>query len=147
MKNGLLDAPPFKDHRGCVLVVDDDESVRAVCAEMLSRAGFAVSEAENGEQALTELRSVHYHLVITDYHMPKVSGTELARQMRVAGMTQPVILISGTMDIEDQISDSGHLIDTVLPKPFSFDELLSRVNAVLDLVPRATLRSRTFKSP
>ena len=79
-----------------VLVVDDDWSVAATCAEMLVRAGFLVSGAENGEQAWEALQCVHYHLVITDYLMPKASGLELARRMRCAGMMQPVNLISGS---------------------------------------------------
>ncbi len=116
-----------------VLVVDDDWSVAATCAEMLVRAGFQVSGAENGEQAWEALQCVHYHLVITDYLMPKASGLELARRMRGAGMMQPVILISGSTDIEKQVADSKIPIDVILPKPFSFYELLNRINAVLDL--------------
>jgi two-component system alkaline phosphatase synthesis response regulator PhoP len=130
-----------------VLVVDDDWSVAATCAEMLVRAGFLVSGAENGEQAWEALQCVHYHLVITDYLMPKASGLELARRMRRAGMMQPVILISGSPDIEKQVSDSRIPIDVILPKPFSFYELLNRINAVLDLFPRASLGARIFKSP
>ena len=120
---------------------------QSVSLSLHIRAGFQVSGAENGEQAWEALQCVHYHLVITDYLMPKASGLELARRMRGAGMMQPVILISGSRDLEKQVADSKIPIDVVLPKPFSFYELLNRINAVLDLLPRASPGARIFKSP
>jgi DNA-binding response OmpR family regulator len=122
-----------------VLVVDDDWSMGAVCADMLTHAGFEVSGAENGDQAWETLRSAHYHLVITDYLMPKVSGLDLARRMRVAGMMQPVILISGNPEIQRQVCDPRDPIDVILPKPFSFYELMNRINAALHLAPRSAV--------
>ena len=145
-KTSFVDALPRADRRH-VLVVDDDLSVGTICAEMLTRAGFAVSGAQNGEQAWEALRLVHYHLVITDYLMPKATGLELARRMRFAGMMQPVILISGIPNIEKQVTDSRNSIDAILPKPFSFYELLNRIHAVLNIVPRAALGVRTFTHP
>lgn len=145
-KTGVFDALPRADRKH-VLVVDDDVSVGTTCAEMLGRAGFAVSGAENGEQAWEALRLVPYHLVITDYLMPKASGLELARRMRFAGMMQPVILISGTPDLEIQVSKSKAQIDAILKKPFSFYELLNRIHAVLNIVPREALGARIFTHP
>lgn len=132
--------PPPRDGHVHVLVVDENQSVRATCAEMLGRAGLAVSGAGCGEQAWAELQSTHYHLVITDCLIPGFSGTELVRQMRVAGMTQPVILISDLPEMARCVSDPRHDIDAFLPKPFSFYELLNRVNAALDFWPAGDVR-------
>jgi len=131
-----LATPPPSPPPVHVLVVDDDESVGMACVEMLTRAGFAASGAETAEQAWEALSFAHYHLVITDYQMPKASGLELARQMRAAGMMQPVILISGMPEIEKLALDASCRIDEVLPKPFSLPELLTRVNAALDSAQR-----------
>ena len=129
-----------------VLVADDDLSIGTLCAVMLTRAGFAVTRAEDGEQAWETLRCEQFHLVITDYNMPRISGLELARRMRSAGMMQPVILISGTPNVEKLVSDSGTPIDAILIKPFSFYELMNRINAVLDSIQPTTLEQPTFKN-
>jgi len=123
----LASAPPVH-----VLFVDDDQAVGTTCVELLTRAGFAANGAESVEQAWAALAFADYHLVITDYQMPKASGLELARQMRAAGMMQPVILISGMPGIEKLATDASCRIVGILPKPFSFPELLIQVNAALD---------------
>jgi DNA-binding response OmpR family regulator len=139
-----LGASASKNARANVLVVDDDEHIRAACTAMLNQAGFAVTEAEDGALAWKALLSVHYHLLITDHLMPRVSGLLLIRRMRAAGMIQPVILMSGTLHFEKQISDPWCRIDATLPKPFSSNQLLIRVYSVLDLAPREMAEARSF---
>jgi DNA-binding response OmpR family regulator len=145
MSNGI--EPMTQSRRASVLVVDDDSSVRGACATMLARVGFSVSEAEDGEQAWEELRTARFQLVITDYSMPKLTGFELVRRMRGAGMTQPVIMISGTPDLEKQLGGSQHSIEVILPKPFSCVDLLNRVNAVLELAPPAAAPPDIHRQP
>lgn len=110
-------------------------AVRGACSTVLSRAGFAVSEAVDGEQAWERLQAADYRLLITDHAMPKVTGSELVRRARAAGMTLPVILISGMATVEREFGDVRHFIAFFLPKPFSVLQLLNRVNAVLDSHP------------
>jgi DNA-binding response OmpR family regulator len=152
LKKGVLTenfprSRPVARQREHVLVVEDDWSAATTCAKMLTHAGFAVSGAESVEQAWEALQSTRYHLVITDHFMPQASGLELARRMRAAGMTQPVILISGTPDIEKLRFDPADRIDDILPKPFSFYELVLRVNAALDSPQRAMTEPRMRGTP
>jgi len=123
-----------------VLVVSHDYGSRTICARMLSQAGFAVSEAENGQAAWSALLAGSCELVITDDFMPGCTGLELAEQMRSDGMTTPVILISGAAESPGRIVSSGAQMVVFLAKPFSFYELLIRVNAALDSFPTTAQR-------
>jgi DNA-binding response OmpR family regulator len=131
--------------RGCVraLVVEDHVPLRTTCAQILKRAGLAVSETEDGQQAWEALMSADYHLVIIGHLIPKKSGLTLVRRMRAAAMTQPVILISEALDAKKRIPDPRQRIDAILVKPFSSYELLIRVEMVLHSASKPT---RSFPS-
>ena len=130
------EGPAEKFDRPRVLVVAGDNSLRTTCVEMLSCAGLEVSEAEDGEQAWTTLLSARFDLVITDYIVPKVSGRALVRRMRVAGMTQPAILISGVPDSENQSRDPWQRVDAFVAPPFTCETLLTNVEAVFHPTPQ-----------
>jgi two-component system cell cycle sensor histidine kinase/response regulator CckA len=108
-----------------VLVVEDELTVRTTAARALKEAGYAVHEASDGQEALDilEQRSGHTDLVITDLGMPVMDGHELARRLRATRPDLPILFISG-------YGDTG-TVSPFLQKPFSPDDLVRRVGAVL----------------
>lgn len=117
-----------------ILIVDDDPEMLRLEANILQRDGHRVDTVANGELAWKALVRGDYDLVLTDYIMPKVSGLALVRQMRVADMMLPVMMVSANlshMDATKLSADPWSRIDAVLHKPFEVDHLLSAVNRVL----------------
>jgi CheY-like chemotaxis protein len=108
-----------------ILVVDDEEAVRAVIARTLQSAGFAVLEAEHGEAALSVVRGFSgvLALAIVDMNMPVMTGSEFAREFRPMRPSVPVLFITGR---EPLIPGARLLL-----KPFGPDELLEMVAQVL----------------
>ena len=107
--------------RGTALVVDDEELVRASTADMLTDLGYAVVEADSGEEAVAMLgREEPFDLIVTDHLMPGISGTGLARRVRTNWPNVPVLLISGYGEHRELDPDLPRLT-----KPFRKDELAS----------------------
>src|SRR5262245_52804125 len=79
-----------------ILVVDDDEGNRFLSTLMLTRVGCVVETAGDGETGWEKLVCGGFDLLVTDLEMPRLSGLELVRRLRGAGMTLPVIVVSGT---------------------------------------------------
>ena len=117
-----------------VLVVEDEEDVRKMAVEILRRQRFTVLEAGHGEEAfdVCEKHSGPVHLLLTDVVMPKMHGPELARRMSYFYPDMKVIYMSGYN--ENPIFQEGILgpDTTLIQKPFSLEELLGKVRAVLD---------------
>ena len=78
-----------------ILLIDDDDTLRAMAAQMLSRAGHEVVEAPNGREGLRRFSEQPFDLVITDLIMPEQEGLETILQLRQKGVTCPVLAISG----------------------------------------------------
>jgi PAS domain S-box-containing protein len=117
-----------------ILVVDDEEGIRRSAARVLTRFGYVVEEAADGESALEALRSAEppFDLVISDVVMPRLSGTALYQELRGHGSGVRVLLMSGhTADDLDALEDplAGAKF---LHKPWSITDLLRRVREVLD---------------
>jgi DNA-binding response OmpR family regulator len=125
---------PFQrqlNHRQRILVVEDDEDIRRLNAEVLSDSGYKVDAAADGAIAWDTLKLNSYDLLITDNNMPKVSGVELLKKLRAARMALPVILVSGTMPTNELNRHPWLQIDASLFKPYTPDELLAAVRKVL----------------
>jgi PAS domain S-box-containing protein len=93
------------EKRGRVLLVDDDDIVRAHVATLLERSGYRVGEAASGEEALRALRIGDYRIVITDWHMPGMSGLELCRKLRMGGQNRDLYVMILTMSDRQQDMD------------------------------------------
>jgi PAS domain S-box-containing protein len=124
-----------------VLLVEDEEAVRALAARALANAGHAVLEASGGDQALAILaeRGDDIELLLTDVVMPGLSGRDLADQVRAAYPGMPVLFMSGYSP--DDVVRRGLLYQgaAFLQKPFTPDRLASKVREVLDgAIPRHT---------
>lgn len=115
-----------------VLLLDDDAATLRVTSLILSRAGFFVDAAADGEAGWQALGSGHYDLVVTDNDMPRLTGLQLVTRLRRAGRTLPVIVASGSLEI-GEVEDYPHLaLSAVFHKPFSFAELVSAARRVLE---------------
>ena len=113
-----------------VLVVDDEPMVREVLARYLEQAGFAVSTAEDGEEALTAFSAEQPDLVLLDLMLPRIDGFEVFRRMR-AGSSAPVIMLTARGEETDRVVGLELGADDYVTKPFSPREVVARVQAVL----------------
>ena len=113
-----------------VLVVDDEPSIGEVVSIYLQRAGYQVIVARDGQAALEALERQPPDLVVLDLMLPKVDGLEIARRLRAQGDT-PIIMLTAKREESDRITGLETGADDYVVKPFSPQELVSRVKAVL----------------
>jgi DNA-binding response OmpR family regulator len=113
-----------------VLVVDDDPTVSEVVSIYLQRAGYEVVTADDGEEALEILESRPPHLVVLDLMLPEVGGLEITRWLRARGDI-PIIMLTARGAESDRILGLELGADDYVVKPFSPQELVSRVKALL----------------
>ncbi len=113
-----------------ILVVDDEPSIGEVVSIYLQRAGYQVIVAGDGQAALEALERQPPDLVVLDLMLPKVDGLEIARRLRAQGDT-PIIMLTAKRQESDRITGLEMGADDYVVKPFSPQELVSRVKAVL----------------
>lgn len=113
-----------------ILVVDDESTVREVIRRYLERDGFIVREAGNGRTALAEIQTNPPDLVVLDLMLPGLDGVAITRQVRQT-QTTPIIMLTAKGETSDRIYGLDVGADDYLSKPFSPQELVSRVRAVL----------------
>ncbi|MBQ2823489.1 MAG: response regulator transcription factor [Oscillospiraceae bacterium] len=113
-----------------ILIIDDDTDLSFIISEMLESYGYAVTTAENGEEAFELLSRHSYHLILLDINLPDTTGLELCRELRRVSSV-PVIFASARTSESDRITGFDIGGDDYLPKPYSMKELLSRVNALI----------------
>jgi two-component system cell cycle sensor histidine kinase/response regulator CckA len=110
-----------------VLVVDDEEAVRALAADLLAAAGYTVLETGDPSRALRLVKEQTVHLLLSDVVMPLMKGTELANRVQQASATTKVLLMSGYTVAE--VAASGR---PFIAKPFTPAQLRDKVRQVLD---------------
>ncbi|MCL7451603.1 MAG: response regulator transcription factor [Anaerolineae bacterium] len=113
-----------------ILVVEDEPSIREVVSLYLRRAGYDVSVVADGRAALDSLSAQMPDLVVLDLMLPGVDGLEITRWLRARGDT-PIIMLTARRDEPDRIAGLEMGADDYVVKPFSPQELVSRVRAVL----------------
>jgi len=116
-----------------ILIVEDDDDVRALIAHKLRRAGHEVSEAGDGLEGLEVARASVPDLVVLDWMMPKLTGVEVCAQIRAdTTLTQPRILLLTAKSQDSDIAQAMEAgADGYLIKPFRANDLLERVDALL----------------
>ncbi|HEX9739109.1 MAG TPA: response regulator transcription factor [Candidatus Limnocylindria bacterium] len=120
------------------MVVEDDRTLRQALTFNLTREGYDVASAVDGEQALAAGRDLRHDLILLDLMLPGMSGLEVLRTLRREGIETPVIILSAKRDEVDRVVGLKVGADDYVPKPFSRPELLARVEAVLRRERRAT---------
>lgn len=113
-----------------ILIIEDDSSIRNVLRMSLEAECFVVDEAEDGDYGSYLARTNDYDIIILDNVLPKKMGKQVCKDIREAGKTMPVLLLSMRSDVLEKIDllDSG--ADDYMTKPFSFVELLARIRAL-----------------
>lgn len=119
-----------------ILLVEDDTELSALMEEFLYAHGLTVTRAHDGEQGLSRALEGSHDLVILDVMMPIMDGFEVLRQIRRRSPV-PVIMLTARTDHRDRINGLNSGADDYLAKPFSPDELLARIQAVLRRAGRA----------
>jgi len=114
-----------------ILVVEDDPTLRQALTFNLTREGFEVTTAADGESALTAARGQRLDLILLDVMLPAMSGIEVLRVLRRDGVSTPVIVLSAKGDEIDRVVGLKVGADDYVTKPFSRPELLARIEAVL----------------
>ncbi len=122
-----------------ILITDDEEMIRKLIRKYAEFEGHSVTEASNGMEALMELKSNHYDIVIMDIMMPELDGFSACREIRKFSNV-PIIMLSARGEEYDKINGFEIGIDDYVIKPFSPKELMLRVDAILK-------RSRANEKP
>jgi DNA-binding response OmpR family regulator len=111
--------------------VDDDPDLAAALADALGDAGYAVDVAHDGWAGVAALEGRLPDLVLLDIGLPDISGLEVCRRVRAAGITTPILVISGRADLVDVVLGIELGADDDIRKPYNVRELLARVSAQL----------------
>jgi two-component system phosphate regulon response regulator PhoB len=116
-----------------ILIVEDEAAIAELLSINLRHAGFEVTVAADAEQAEAAVDQVLPHLVVLDWMLPGRSGHALARQWRLAPRTRalPIIMLTARAEEADKVSGLDAGADDYLSKPFSMNELLARIRALL----------------
>ena len=114
-----------------ILVVDDEISLQETLAYNLSKEGYTVEVAGDGNRALELARSSKPDLVILDVMLPGLDGWSILRRLRAAGGETPVLFLTARGQVEDRVRGLELGADDYLVKPFAFAELLARVRTLL----------------
>ncbi len=127
-----------------VLVVEDEPAQREVLAYNLEAEGFAVSRAENGEEALLLVDEDMPDIIVLDWMMPSLSGIEVCRRLKMRNETRgiPVIMLSARSEEVDKVRGLETGADDYVVKPYSVIELMARVRTQLRRVRPSTVGQR-----
>ena len=114
-----------------LLIVDDDAPLLEQLTQILSSQRYIVETAGDGKEALDKLFETPFDAIILDVMMPKIDGLTVLDQARQGGIDTPVLMLTAKGDIQDRVKGLDLGADDYLAKPFSLDELLARVRALL----------------
>jgi DNA-binding response OmpR family regulator len=122
---------PLSTHTPRLLLADDDDAIRANLGAFLSRAGFDVASAADGEAALAAAASGNPELIVLDVMMPRIDGREVLRRLRARGQWTPVVLLTQIGESYERAAALEEGADDYLNKPFDPQELVARIRAIL----------------
>jgi len=114
-----------------LLVIEDDATLRESLVRRLTDAGFAVEQAADGKEGLYFASEYPVDLAIIDLGLPELSGLEIIRQVRADGLTYPILILTARDRWEDKVDGLSAGADDYVVKPFHFEEVSARVNALL----------------
>lgn len=118
-----------------VLVVEDEAKLANLLARGLREEGHAVDVAGEGEEALWMAKAAPYDAILLDVMLPGLDGFGVCRRLRAEGVWSPVLMLTARDAVEDRVEGLDAGADDYLAKPFSFDELLARLRALVRRAP------------
>lgn len=113
-----------------ILFVEDDERVRRFVVRGLEAEGYSVSVAVDGDEGLARGTAEEFDVIILDVMLPRLDGREICRQLRAASISTPILMLTAMDNTEDKVGALRGGADDYLTKPFDFDELLARIEAL-----------------
>lgn len=114
-----------------VLIVDDEPNIRDLLATSLRFAGFEIQIAANGVQAVAAVTESEPDIILLDVMLPDMNGFSVTKKLRASGIQAPILFLTARDDTEDKITGLTVGGDDYLTKPFSLDEVLARIQAIL----------------
>lgn len=128
-----------------ILVVEDEEKIRTALTDFLEFHNFEVTEAADGLEAERTAAEKRFDLILLDLMLPKISGEQLCGKWRHDGLQTPIIMLTAKGQEKEKVSGLNLGADDYITKPFSLEELLARINAVLRRTDPARAVGQTFR--
>jgi DNA-binding response OmpR family regulator len=118
------------DEPAQVLVVDDDDTLRAMTTLILRRAGLRIDQAKDGGEAIARMKTAHYEVIVLDLMMPRISGWDVVSWLRTEGERRPRIVVVVTAANRNVMNElDPEIVNTILFKPYDIHELAAYVKA------------------
>jgi len=117
--------------KSTILIVEDEPKIRSALCDFLEFKGFVVLEAKDGVEAQKRASQHKADLILLDLMLPVISGEQLCRQWRKQGLQTPIIMVTAKGQEKEKIAGLNLGADDYITKPFSLEELLARIEAVL----------------
>ncbi len=114
-----------------ILLVEDDPTTSKSIEMMLQNANLNVYATDLGEEGVDLAKLYDYDLILLDLNLPDMTGHEVLRQLRVAKVETPILILSGTDDTESKLKGFGFGADDYMTKPFHRQELIARIHAIV----------------
>ncbi|WP_121629740.1 response regulator transcription factor CtrA [Tropicibacter alexandrii] len=114
-----------------ILLVEDDPTTSKSIELMLSHANLNVYSTDMGEEGIDLAKLYDYDLILLDLNLPDMNGHEVLRQLRVARIETPILILTGEDDTQSKIKGFGFGADDYMTKPFHRDELVARIHAII----------------
>ena len=114
-----------------ILLVEDDPTTSKSIELMLSHANLNVYTTDMGEEGIDLAKLYDYDLILLDLNLPDMNGHEVLRQLRVARIETPILILTGEDDTQSKIKGFGFGADDYMTKPFHRDELVARIHAII----------------
>ena len=114
-----------------ILLIEDDPATSKSIELMLGHANFNVYTTDLGEEGIDLAKLYDYDLILLDLVLPDINGHDVLRQLRVARIDTPILILSGETDTESKMRGFGSGADDYLTKPFHREELIARIHAII----------------
>jgi heavy metal response regulator len=114
-----------------ILVIEDEKKVSEFIKRGLKEEGYAVDVASDGENGLFQAMEITYDLILLDLMLPRLDGINLCKKLRENNIQTPLIMITARDSVKDKVTGLDSGADDYLTKPFSFEELLARIRALM----------------
>lgn len=114
-----------------VLIIEDDRPIAQLLSQGFREEGYLVDHVANGRMGLEHATTQEYDVIILDILLPDISGRDVCRRVREAGITTPIVMLTAKSTLDDKLAGFAAGADDYLAKPFAFAELQARVKAVL----------------
>ncbi len=119
------------EQKASILIVEDEQAIRSALVDFLEFHGFKVSQAVDGLEAERTVAEKQFDLILLDLMLPKISGEQLCQKWRREDLQTPIIMLTAKGQESERVGGLNLGADDYITKPFSLEELLARMNAIL----------------